>query len=178
MRELQEANLGIVYQGLESGDNAILKWVHKGVTVEQQVEAGRRVREAGITISNTIILGLGGEERSREHILATAEALNLIKPHHLRIMTLQIHPGTPLYEMHAKGKFKMPDPFLVLEELYLLVSNLRVSDALFFCNHPSNSISLTGRLPRDQKAILNYVRKVIDLKDRSLLRPEHVRMMI
>lgn len=178
LKELRRAGLGVVYQGLESGDDSILEWVRKGVTVKQQIEAGRRVKEAGITISNTIIIGLGGEELSRKHALATAEALNQIDPDHVRIMTIQIHPGTPLYEMHVEGKFEIPDPFMLLEELYLLVSNLEVTEALFFCNHPSNYVSMVGRLPGDKQAILDHIRKVIDHGDRSLLRPEYLRMRI
>ena len=98
LKELRQLRLGILYTGLETGDDALLQKIGKGVSSDQVIEAGKRVKEAGISFSVTIILGLGGIEGSKKHMLETARVLTEIDPDYVGALTLTLVAGTPLYE--------------------------------------------------------------------------------
>lgn len=175
LKELKALKLGIVYLGVETGDEALLKKIRKGPTYEQMVEAGRRVKEAGITLSTTVILGLGGLERSHDHALATARILSDIDPDFASALTLMIVPGTPIYDEMKRGEFVLPSPFQLLEELGTIIAHSNFSACYFTSNHASNYLPIKARLPRDKQVVLNLIREVVSHKDRSLLRPEFLR---
>ncbi|MBP1718973.1 MAG: oxygen-independent coproporphyrinogen oxidase, Fe-S oxidoreductase, partial [Deltaproteobacteria bacterium] len=113
LRELKERKLGIVYLGVETGNEELLKKIQKGATYQQMVEAGRRVKQAGITLSATVLLGLAGvnPEKARQHALETAKVLSDIDPDFASALTLMVVPGTPLYEEMRLGQFQLPSPF-------------------------------------------------------------------
>ncbi|MFW9802850.1 MAG: radical SAM protein, partial [Candidatus Thorarchaeota archaeon] len=123
---LRTAGLGIVYLGLETGDDELLQWSRKGVTTEENVEACLKIRNARIPLSLTIILGLGGLEHSEKHARLTAEALNKIDPEYVGALTLMIPPGTPLYEMTKRKEFEPMSPFEILDEMRTLVKHLEL----------------------------------------------------
>lgn len=110
LKRLRELKLTILYTGVESGDDEILGDIGKGVNYHQVAEAGRKVKEAGITFSVTVILGLGGVEKSRQHCLETARILTEIDPDYGGALTLTLVPGTPLYEHGRKVNFILSPP--------------------------------------------------------------------
>jgi radical SAM superfamily enzyme YgiQ (UPF0313 family) len=175
LKELKGLKLSIFYTGLESGDDDLLQKIGKKVTSDETIEAGKRVKEAGITFSVTIILGLGGVEGSQKHALATARVLSGIDPEYAGALTLTFVPGTPLYEQWERNEFHPLSPFQSLEELKLIIENSNFTDCFFSSMHASNYLSVRGRLPRDKEKMLKEIDKVLAARNPALLRPEFLR---
>ncbi|MHA2261457.1 MAG: radical SAM protein, partial [Candidatus Thorarchaeota archaeon] len=175
LQQLHEQGLGIVYLGLETGDDKLLQWVRKGVDSQENISACARIREAGIPLSLTIILGLGGSENSHRHAVATARALNEIDPEFVGALTLMIPQGTPMFDMVQKEQFSSMEPIEILQELETLVENLDLSRCIFRTNHASNYLPIGGTLNEDKERILSVLRKVIEDRDESVLRPQYSR---
>jgi radical SAM superfamily enzyme YgiQ (UPF0313 family) len=175
LKELRRLKLGIFYTGLESGDDELLQKIGKGVTSDEFIEAGKKVKEAGIIFSVTIILGLGGVEGSQKHALETARVLTEIDPEYVGALTLTFVPGTPLYEQRERNEFHPLSPFQSLEELKSIIENSNFTDCFFSSMHASNYLSVRGRLPRDRARMLREIEKVLATRDPSLLRPEFLR---
>jgi radical SAM superfamily enzyme YgiQ (UPF0313 family) len=172
---LKALKLGILYLGVETGDRALLEKVQKGVSYEQMVDAARRVKEAGITLSVTVLLGLGGTGYGPQHALATAKILSDIDPDFASALTLMVVPGTPLYEEMEAGRFQLPSPFQLLEELGTILAHSDFSRCYFTSNHASNYLPIKARLPRDKEAVVRLIQDVVSSQDPSLLRPEFLR---
>jgi radical SAM superfamily enzyme YgiQ (UPF0313 family) len=175
LKELRQLKLGIFYTGLETGDDELLQKIGKGVSSHQIVEAGKKVKEAGITFSVTIILGLGGIEGSKKHVFETAKVLTEIDPDYVGALTLTLVPGTPLYERWERNEFHPLSPFQSLEELKLIIENSSFTDCFFSSMHASNYLSVRGKLPQDRERMLKELKKVLAARDPSLLRPEFLR---
>jgi radical SAM superfamily enzyme YgiQ (UPF0313 family) len=175
LKELRQLKLGIFYTGLETGDDELLQKIGKGVSSDQVIEAGKRVKEAGITFSVTVILGLGGIEGSKKHVLQTARVLTEIDPDYAGALTLTLVPGTPLYEQWERNEFHPLSPFQSLEELKLIIENSSFTDCFFSSMHASNYLSVRGKLPQDKQRMLKQLKVVLEAKDPSLLRPEFLR---
>jgi len=177
LRELKENKLGIIYLGIESGDEETLKNVHKGVTYEKMVEAAKRVKEAGIKLSVTVLLGVAAITRSMIHAEETAKILTEIQPDYVGALTLMIIPEAPLYRMVEEGKFTLPSPFGLLKELRTMIAESDLSNCLFFSNHASNYLPIKVRLPKDKNSSLRLIDKVLSSGDQSLLKPEYLRAL-
>ena len=177
LQALRAQKLGILYLGLESGDQVILDRIKKGATVEQMIEAAERVRAAGIKLSVTVILGLGGKERSRVHATETMRVLNEMKPDHVGALTLMVAPGTPLYKQWKKGSFILPEPFELIEELYLMIKDSQLKNCLFFSNHASNYLPLKIRLPQQKDQALRQIEAVLQERNTRVLTPEFLRAL-
>lgn len=175
LRELKERGLGIVYLGIESGNEEILARIRKGATASRIVEAARRVKEAGITLSVTVLLGIGGTEKSMDHARDTARILTDVDPDFAGVLTVMIVPGTPLHEEARSGSFVLPGTFDLLGELRVIVSESRFSNCFFTANHASNYLPIRARLPRDREEVLRLIDDVVRRNDASLLRPESMR---
>jgi radical SAM superfamily enzyme YgiQ (UPF0313 family) len=175
LRELKERGLGIVYLGIESGNGEILARIRKGATSDQIVEAARRVKEAGITLSVTVLLGIGGTAMSAAHARDTARILTDVDPDFAGVLTVMIVPGTPLYEEALSGSFVLPGAFSLLEELGTIVSEARFTNCFLTANHASNYLPIRARMPRDREKILRLIDDVVRRGDASLLRPESMR---
>lgn len=175
LRELRERGLGIVYLGIESGNEEILARICKGATYEQIVEAARRVKEAGITLSVTVLLGIGGLAMSASHARDTARILTDVDPDFAGVLTVMIVPGTPLHEEARSGSFVLPGTFELLEELGIIVSGSRFSNCFFTANHASNYLPIRARMPQDREQVLRLIDDVVRRSDASLLRPESMR---
>lgn len=171
LRELRQAGLSRLHLGLETGDDALLVYTDKGASAEEMIEAGRRVKEAGISLSEYVILGLGGEERWKEHAEGTARVLNAIDPDFIRIRTLRVLPGTPLKDKQEQGEFKLLSPEGILREERLLIESLEVNSK-FVSDHVSNILPLDGKLPEDKKSMLDQIDVMIgasqDLRGNAL----------
>jgi len=175
LKELRRLKMGIFYTGLETGDGELLQKIGKGVSSDELVEAGKKVKGAGISFSLTIILGLGGIEGSKKHVFGTAKVLTEIDPDYVGALTLTLVPGTPLYEQWERNEFHPLSPFQSLDELRLIIENSNFTDCFFSSMHASNYLSVRGRLPRDKKKMLSELEKVLAAGDPSLLRPEFLR---
>ena len=149
-----------MYYGMETGDDATLKAVNKGVDAEQAVEAGRRVTASGMKLSMMIILGLAGAEGSERHALATAKAINIIKPTHLSALCLMLYRGSELLEQYEAGKFNPLSPAGLMRELKLIIENIDLPadrHCLFRSNHVSNYVQLAATLPHDKQRLLRDI---------------------
>jgi radical SAM superfamily enzyme YgiQ (UPF0313 family) len=175
LNALRTAGLGIVYLGLETGDDELLRWSRKGVTSKENVEACLKIRNANIPLSLTIILGLGGLEQSEIHAKRTAEVLNKIDPEYVGALTLMIPLGTPIYEMTEQREFEPISPFEILDEMKTLVTHLKLSECIFRTNHASNYLPIGGTLNRDRDRIIQVIQSVLETGDEMRLRPSYMR---
>ena len=173
--ELKENGLGIVYLGIETGNEELLRKIRKGATYDQIVEAGRRVKEAGITLSATVLLGIGGIEKSAEHARDTARILTDIDPDFAGVLTVMLVPGTPLHDDARAGTFVLPGTFELLNELRVMIEASRFSNCFFTANHASNYLPIRARMPRDQEKVVRLIDEIVRRSDASMLRPESMR---
>lgn len=158
---LRNAGLKLVYYGMESGDDAVLKQVEKGVNSTQSIEAGQRIVAADIKLSIMVISGLGGKERSESHASNTALAVNAIRPNMLSALTLMLHKGSELFDQFECGKFIPLSPVEVMEEMRLLISAIDLppsAPCIFRSNHVSNHVSLSATLPKDKDVLLENIK--------------------
>jgi radical SAM superfamily enzyme YgiQ (UPF0313 family) len=177
LKELHELGLTIAYLGVETGDEELLKKIDKGATYDQIVEAGRKIKQAGITLSVTVILGLGGPEGSRKHARGTARILSDLDPDFAGALTLMLVPGTPLHKDWEEGRFELITPFQSLAELKMIIENAKFTDCFFTANHASNYLPIKARLPSQKAAVLKLINEVLETKDMSRLRPEFTRAL-
>ncbi len=173
--ELRENNLGILYLGVETGDDEILKKVNKGTSAENLIKMGRKVKEAGIKLSVTVLLGIGGREDSLKHARATGKLLSAMDPDFVGALTLMLIPGTPMYEEFASGKMELPSEREFLVELREMIANTDLTRGLFFSNHASNYLPVKARLPRGKQNALDLIDSA--LKGEIDLKPEWMRAL-
>ncbi len=173
--QLREAGLGIVYHGMESGDDATLVAIDKGGTRDECIETAAKLREAGLDHSVMVLLGIGGTERSDAHARHTASALTAMDPPYVGVLTTTIVPGTPLAKMAEAGEFTLPTEFQMLGELRTIVAESRFTDTRFSANHASNYVPIRSQMPRDQADVVAALDEVIARGDRRLLKPEVLR---
>jgi len=172
---LQELKLGIFYTGLESGSDELLQRVGKGVKSDQVIEAARKAKDAGILMSITVILGLGGIEGSEKHVEDTARVLSEIDPEYAGALTLTLVPGTPLHREWKEGNFHLISPFQSLEELKTIIQRANFTNCFFSSMHASNYQAIRARLPQEKEGIIEELEYVLARRDQSSLRPEYLR---
>jgi len=177
LKALKELGVRIIYLGIESGDQVVLDRVYKGTTLEKTTEAARRVKEAGIILSVTVLLGLGGVERSTIHAEKTGKFLSKIDPDYVGALSVIIVPGTPLAFEVKRGTFEVPNPYMLLEELAIMIKHTNVTHTFFASNHASNYLPVKAWLPEEKGKILKSIQYVLNRKDPSLLRPEFMRAL-
>jgi radical SAM superfamily enzyme YgiQ (UPF0313 family) len=177
LKRLKELGVGIIYLGVESGDQVTLDRVNKGTTLEKMEAAATRVKEAGISLSVTVLLGLGGVERSRIHAEETGKFLSRINPDYAGALSVILVPGTKLAEEVQNGTFQVPDPYMLLEELATMIRNTNVQHTFFASNHASNYLPVKAWLPEEKEKTLKAIENVLKRRDPSLLRPEYLRAL-
>jgi len=173
LTELKSKGLGILYLGVESGDEETLKKVCKGTSAQHLIKMGRKVREAGIKLSVTVLLGIAGRARSMEHARATGELLSAMDPNYVGALTVMLIPGTPLHEDYRKGEFQLLDEREVLMELREMIAQTNLTRGLFFSNHASNYLPIKARLPKGKQEALDTIDAA--LRGDIGLRPEWMR---
>lgn len=124
LRKLREAGLGIVYVGAESGDNEILEYIHKGVTAEEVIAAGQKLKRCGIQTSVTLISGLGGRGRVRQHALSCARLVTEMNPEYASFLTLRLYEGTPMYADVVEGRFARITPDEIMDEMEIFLKHV------------------------------------------------------
>lgn len=157
LKTLKEAGLDMIYMGIESGDDEVLKFVKKGATQAEMIEAGKKIKDAGMILSVTLISGLGGRKYLKEHAINSAKVITEIKPEYVGFLTLLVEEGTPMYDQLKNGEIELLKPQEVLEEMKLFVNNVDSEGTVFRANHASNYIPLGGTFNRDKESLLAQI---------------------
>ena len=177
LRALKEEGLGIIYLGLESGNPEVLERIKKNASIAQMIQAAERVKEAGIVLSVTVILGLGGVEGSRAHAEDTGKVLSEMDPDFVGALSLMVVPGTPIEREIESGRLILPSPFGLIEELEIMIENCHFKNCFFASNHASNYLPVRIRMPEEKEEALKRIREVLRRKDPARLRPEYYRAL-
>jgi radical SAM superfamily enzyme YgiQ (UPF0313 family) len=177
LRVLQSLGLGIIYMGVETGDDDLLKQICKGANYDQLVESGKRVKDSGIMLSVTVLLGIGGVEGSRRHASETGRVLTDLDPDYVGALSVMVVPGTPLHEQYVSGKFQVPDAFALIEELRIMIAESNFTHCVFRSNHASNYLPIKATLPEDKDQTLAAIDRVLSSQDAKYLRPEYLRAL-
>ncbi|HOQ09476.1 MAG TPA: radical SAM protein [Syntrophomonadaceae bacterium] len=173
LQRLKEAGLRRVHTGMESGDDVTLARINKGVTSAEIIEAGLKLKEAGLEVSEYYLVGIGGLDRTREHALESARVLSAISPDYIRLRTFVPVPNTPLYEDYRQGKFKLLSPHQALQEVRLLVENLQCNNSMVLSDHVSNYWDVHGLIPQDREEMLADLDQAFAI-DESRFRPPEI----
>ena len=170
LKQIHQAGLDRIHIGLETGYDPLLKLMKKGVTGEGHVTAGRKVINAGMELSEYVMPGLGGKEMWREHAQATADVLNQINPHFIRLRSLRVPRRVPLYEKLEQGDFTMLTDDMLAEELELFISSLNGITSTVTSDHIMNLLEeVSGKMPQDKTTMLEVIRKYRELSDTDRL---------
>lgn len=173
--QLKENGLGILYLGVETGDDELLKEIRKGTSAQHLINMGRKVKEAGIKLSVTVLLGIAGRKRSLQHAKATGELLSAMDPNYVGALTVMLIPGTPLHDDFISGKFELPTEMELLLELRKMIEHTNLSRGLFFSNHASNYLPVKARLPKGKQQTLDLIDSA--LQGQIALKPEWMRAL-
>lgn len=164
LQALRTAGLSRIHIGLESGSDKVLELIRKGVTAAEHVDAGQKVKEAGISLSEYVIPGLGGKKLSQEHALETARVLNEINPDFIRLRTLRVVAGAGLDEKKASGEFAPVSDEEIVREIRLMVEHLEGIDSYFVSDHILNLLEeVEGKLPEDKEKMLAVMDRFLAL---------------
>lgn len=175
LKELRTHGLGIVYMGLETGDDITLKKIYKGASASDMIQMGKKARAAGYKLSVTVLLGIAGRNRSKLHAEETGKVLSAINPEYVGALSLMLIPGTPLHREFEAGKFPILQPGELLSELRIMIAHTHLSKGFFLANHASNYLPIRARLPRDKESVLKLIDAAIEGK--VALKPEWMRAL-
>lgn len=163
LKQLREAGLSRLHIGMESGSNLVLEYIQKGVTHEEHIRGGRNVKEAGVSLSEYIMPGLGGKKMSADHVEGTASALNAIDPDYIRLRTLHTRTGMPLQDKIDSGDFELLRDDDVVEEIGCLIEKLKVTSYLA-SDHIMNLLpEIEGKFPEAKPVCLATVKRYLAL---------------
>jgi len=176
LRMFRERKLDVLYLGIETGNDELLKRIRKGATAQQIIDASRKAIDAGLRMSTFIILGLGGVDGSHAHAKDSARVANAIDPQFLATLTLMLGEYERIYEEKIMGSgFKLIDKGQSLQELRWFIEDLDLTDCKFGSEHASNYLPITGTLPKDKEEILGHIDKALKNTSSGMLRPEWAR---
>jgi len=167
IKEIKQAGLDRVHIGLESGCDQVLKFIKKGVTAARHIDAGKKVIEAGMSLSEYIMPGLGGQTLWKEHATDTARVLNQINSHYIRLRSLRVPMHAPLYQKLMNGEFTMLTDDQVVEEIKLFIETLNNNiTSTITSDHIMNLLEeIKGKLPDDKENMLYVIKKYQDLPE-------------
>jgi len=170
--KIRQAGLNRLHVGLETGDRELLKEIEKGATPEEMIEAGKKAKKAGFEYSLYVLLGIGGEEKWEQHARGTADVLNQIDPHFIRVRTFIPQPNSLIHEAMIRGDFKSPLPETIFRETKLLLEELCVTSQ-FLSDHISNLLPLHGKLPEDKEKMIQMIEEALkEMRENDGLREE------
>jgi radical SAM superfamily enzyme YgiQ (UPF0313 family) len=173
LKELHDLGVKIAYMGLESGDDQVLKAIRKGADSAKMIKMGKRIKQSGIKLSVTVIVGIGGPERSKIHARETGRVLSAMDPNFVGALSLMLTPGTELHDQYEKGEFELITPEEMLEELGIMIASTHLSNGSFHANHASNYLPIRAKLPEEKEKTLELISQALNGK--VTLRPEHMR---
>jgi hypothetical protein len=165
----------MLYVGIETGQDILLKKITKGATSKGIIDACNRAKKSGFNISCMIILGIGGKKYSIEHIKETAKVVSEVSPNFLAALTLILEDGVYDEFMQKFGEpFEFLDDSLILDELEILIGSITPSSSIVFrANHASNVYSIGGNLPEDRDKMIELIRSLKEHPE--LLKPRVLR---
>ena len=169
LKELKDVGLDRIHTGLETGYDPLLAYMEKGVTAEQHIKGGRKVRKAGISLCEYVMPGLGGKKMSQEHARETARVLNEIDPDFIRLRSLYVRPDMPLWSKLQDGDFELQTEDEVVEEIGTLIENLQVTSCLKSDHILNLLMEVEGKMPEDKEECLNIINKYLSLPDEERL---------
>lgn len=173
LAELKKLGLLIAYMGLETGDDITLADIRKGADSASMITMGKKIRSAGIKLSITVLLGIAQKERSHIHAKETGRVLSAIDPEYVGALSLMLTPGTPVHQSWNEGKWQLPGPQEMLEELKIMLINTDLSNGYFHANHASNYLPIKAKLPGDKTETLELIEHA--LAGSVSLKPEYMR---
>jgi len=164
LQALARAGLSRIHIGLETGYDPLLDYVKKGVTAQEHIDAGRKVKQSGISLSEYVILGLGGRTMWREHAIETARVLNQIDPDFIRVRTLKVLRVMPLYKKVERGEFTLLSDDEVVREKRLLIEHLEGITSTFVSDHILNLLEeVEGKFPEEKRKMLALIDRYLSL---------------
>ena len=170
LKQIRQAGLDRVHIGLETGYDALLKLMKKGVTAAQHIESGKKLLKAGMEVSEYVMPGLGGQEMWQEHAVETAKVLNQINPHFIRIRSLRVPGHVPLYEKLEDGSFSMQTDDMLAEELKLFIETLEGITSTVTSDHIMNLLEeVSGKFPDDKEKMLKIIKSYQALSESDRL---------
>lgn len=172
LKEIQESGLKLIYVGIESGDDELLRLINKGETLESTIHSMHKVKVAGIKSSVMIVNGLGGKKYSRQHAENSARVINAIQPEFLSTLVLSFPFGVDHYKAKFNGEFLESNIMDLLIEQKIFIENLELQETVFRSDHASNYLILKGILNRDKPTILANLAKAINEPENATLREE------
>jgi radical SAM superfamily enzyme YgiQ (UPF0313 family) len=175
LEALKAQGLGILYMGLESGDDITLKQINKGASSGRMIAMGRKAIEAGFKLSVTVLLGIAGRKRSQIHAEETGRVLSAIDPDYVGALSLMLIPGTSLFDDYQSNRFTLIEPDEMLAELRTMFAATNLSKGLFHANHASNYLPIKARLPKEKAATLQLIDQA--LAGKVALKPEYLRAL-
>lgn len=175
LKELKAHGVGIVYLGLETGDDVTLKNINKGATAAQMIEMGRKAKKAGFKLSVTVLLGIAGPERSQIHAQQTGRVLSEIDPDYVGALSLMLIPETPLHQDYISAEFRLIEPQEMLAELRTMIASTHLTRGLFHANHASNYLPIRARFPKEKETTLELIDEA--LAGKVPLKPEYLRAL-
>jgi len=163
-KSLKEAGLDRIHSGFESGSDQVLQLINKGTTSEQEITAGKNIREAGIELSVYFMPGIGGKALSRENALETARVVREINPDFVRIRTAVVNEGTELWRDYLDGSFQLCSDNEKLTEIKLLIENAKNCTGVLASDHIINLLQeIQGRLDTDREKMLEIIDEYFSL---------------
>jgi radical SAM superfamily enzyme YgiQ (UPF0313 family) len=169
LKELKDAGLDRVHIGLETGYDPLLAYMEKGCTAENHIEGGKKVREAGISLCEYVMPGLGGKKMSQGHARETARVLNEIDPDYIRLRSLHVSQAMPLWTRLQDGDFELQTEDEVVKEIAVFIENLQVTSYLKSDHILNLLMEVEGKLPEDKGKCLNIINKYLSLPDEERL---------
>jgi radical SAM superfamily enzyme YgiQ (UPF0313 family) len=169
LKELKDAGLDRIHIGLETGYDPLLAYMEKGCTAKNHIEGGKKVKEAGISLCEYVMPGLGGQKMSQEHARETAKVLNEIDPDYIRLRSLHITPTMPLCTRLQNGDFELQTEDEVAKEIGIFIENLQVTSYLTSDHILNLLMEVEGKMPEDKGKCLNIINKYLSLPDEERL---------
>ena len=169
LMELKDAGLDRVHIGLETGYDPLLAYMEKGCTANSHIEGGKKVREAGISLCEYVMPGLGGKQLSQEHARETARVLNEIDPDYIRLRSLHVSPNMPLWTRLQGGDFELQTEDEAVKEIAVFIENLKVTSNLKSDHILNLLMEVEGKMPEDKERCLNIIDKYLSLPDEERL---------
>jgi radical SAM superfamily enzyme YgiQ (UPF0313 family) len=165
LKTIREAGLDRLHVGMESGSDEVLRLQKKGTSSRQLIEAGQRARTAGFEVSFYLLLGLGGQALSKEHVDGSVRVINEARPDFVRVRRLWVHPASRLSALIESGEFREQTPEGTVIELRDILSGLTCDGTYFTCDHANNYIQVHGELMKDKPGMLGVIDSFLSLPE-------------
>lgn len=169
LKEIKDAGLDRIHIGLETGYDPLLAYMEKGCTAKNHIEGGKKVKEAGISLCEYVMPGLGGKKMSQEHARETATVLNEIDPDYIRLRSLHITPAMPLWTRLQDGDFERQTEDEVAKEIGVFIEKLQVTSYVTSDHILNLLMEVEGKMPEDKEKCLNIINRYLSLPDEERL---------